>query len=178
MFIALDKIPMHRRRNITYGRICANFRPEKTDPNRSRLTIGGDRLNVPGDCGLWNTHRQHGHRQTSPQQRHLNQGCTLLHHRPQRFLPHDTNVTPRIHAHENQGPPRRVCRHVQPHCQSHHRWIHLHKNSKKECMAYHRRVFLHKSSWSNDSTNMATVRVPSLQASGDTTIDLYHSHFA
>ena len=35
VFITLDEIPMDRRRNITYGRICANFRPEKTDPNRS-----------------------------------------------------------------------------------------------------------------------------------------------
>ena len=48
---------------------------------------------------------------------------------------------------------------------------------KKEYMAYHRRVFLHKNSWKNVSINMATVRAPSLQASGDTTIDLYHSHF-
>ena len=45
-------------------------------------------------------------------------------------------------------------------------------------MAYHRRVFSHKNSWSNVSINMATIRAPSLQASGDTTINLYHSHFA
>ena len=49
---------------------------------------------------------------------------------------------------------------------------------KKECMAYHRWVFSHKNSWSNVSINTATVRAPSLQASGDTTHDLYHSHFA
>ncbi len=48
---------------------------------------------------------------------------------------------------------------------------------KKECMAYHRWVVLHKNSWRDVSTNMATVRAPSLQASGDTTIDPYHSHF-
>jgi len=51
VFITRDKIPMDRLKNITYGRICTNYRPEKADPNRSRLTVGGDRLNVPGDCG-------------------------------------------------------------------------------------------------------------------------------
>jgi hypothetical protein len=35
VFTTLDKIPMDRRKNITYGRICANYRPEKTNPNRS-----------------------------------------------------------------------------------------------------------------------------------------------
>ncbi len=51
VFITRDEIPMNRLKNVTYGRICANYRPEKADPNRSRLTVGGDRLNVPGDCG-------------------------------------------------------------------------------------------------------------------------------
>ena len=49
--ITRDKIPFDRLKDITYGRICANYRLEKDDPNRSRLTVGGDRLNVPGDCG-------------------------------------------------------------------------------------------------------------------------------
>jgi hypothetical protein len=51
VFIRRDEIPLDRLKNVTYGRICANYRPEKADPNRSRLTVGGDRLNVPGDCG-------------------------------------------------------------------------------------------------------------------------------
>jgi len=48
VFITRDEIPMNRLKNVTYGRICANYRPKKADPNRSRLTV---RLNVPGDCG-------------------------------------------------------------------------------------------------------------------------------
>ena len=36
---------------MTYGRIVANFRPEKDDPYRIRLTVGGNRINYPGDCG-------------------------------------------------------------------------------------------------------------------------------
>jgi hypothetical protein len=51
VFITRDEIPMDRLKNVTYGCICANYRPEKADPNRSRLTVGGNRLNIPGDCG-------------------------------------------------------------------------------------------------------------------------------
>jgi len=51
VFITRDGIPMDRLKNVTYGCICANYHPEKADPNHSQLTIGGDRLNVPGDCG-------------------------------------------------------------------------------------------------------------------------------
>ena len=29
----------------------ANFRPEKDDPYHIRLTVGGNRINFPGDCG-------------------------------------------------------------------------------------------------------------------------------
>eukprot|EP00804_Cyclotella_cryptica_P011576 CCRYP_012089-RA/>CCRYP_012089-RA protein AED:0.20 eAED:0.20 QI:0/0/0/1/1/1/3/0/784 len=34
-----------------YGRIAANYRPEKEDPYRIRLTVGGNRITYPGDCG-------------------------------------------------------------------------------------------------------------------------------
>ena len=34
-----------------YGRIVANFCPEKDDLYRIRLTVGGNRINYPGDCG-------------------------------------------------------------------------------------------------------------------------------
>eukprot|EP00804_Cyclotella_cryptica_P024856 CCRYP_020557-RA/>CCRYP_020557-RA protein AED:0.45 eAED:0.45 QI:0/0/0/1/0/0/3/0/298 len=50
VFIAKDDIPIDRRRDVTYGRICANFRPEKDDPHRVRLTVGGNRIHFPGDC--------------------------------------------------------------------------------------------------------------------------------
>ena len=36
---------------MTYGRIVVNYRPEKSDPNRVRLTVGGNCINYPGDCG-------------------------------------------------------------------------------------------------------------------------------
>jgi hypothetical protein len=50
-FVKLNKIPNDRRKDETYARICCNKRPEKTDPNRTRITMGGDQINYPGDCG-------------------------------------------------------------------------------------------------------------------------------
>eukprot|EP00804_Cyclotella_cryptica_P013054 CCRYP_002367-RE/>CCRYP_002367-RE protein AED:0.37 eAED:0.37 QI:0/0/0/1/0/0/2/0/323 len=51
VFISKADIPSDRWRDVTYGRIVANFRPEKDDPHRIRLTVGGNRINFPGGCG-------------------------------------------------------------------------------------------------------------------------------
>eukprot|EP00804_Cyclotella_cryptica_P012340 CCRYP_018199-RA/>CCRYP_018199-RA protein AED:0.46 eAED:0.46 QI:0/-1/0/1/-1/1/1/0/101 len=51
VFIAHNEIPPQRRKDVTYGRIVANYRPEKDDPYRIRLTVGGNRITYPGDCG-------------------------------------------------------------------------------------------------------------------------------
>jgi hypothetical protein len=32
--------------------VCVNFHPEKDNPNQTCLTIGGDRVNYPGNCGM------------------------------------------------------------------------------------------------------------------------------
>ena len=45
------EIPRDRWRDITYARIVCNERPEKQDPDQTRITMGGDRINYPGDCG-------------------------------------------------------------------------------------------------------------------------------
>jgi hypothetical protein len=50
-FIHKHEVPPDRRKDVTYDRICCNVRPEKDDPNRVRLTVGGNRINYPGDCG-------------------------------------------------------------------------------------------------------------------------------
>eukprot|EP00804_Cyclotella_cryptica_P008878 CCRYP_013090-RA/>CCRYP_013090-RA protein AED:0.15 eAED:0.14 QI:0/0/0/1/1/1/3/0/882 len=51
VFIAYNKIPPQRRKDVTYGCIVANYRPEKEDPYRIRLTVGGNRITYPGNCG-------------------------------------------------------------------------------------------------------------------------------
>eukprot|EP00804_Cyclotella_cryptica_P024119 CCRYP_007336-RA/>CCRYP_007336-RA protein AED:0.15 eAED:0.19 QI:0/0/0/1/0.33/0.25/4/0/962 len=50
-FIQRSHVSQDRWKDVTYGRIVANFRPEKEDPYRIRLTVGGNRINYPGDCG-------------------------------------------------------------------------------------------------------------------------------
>ena len=34
-----------------YGRIVVSYRPEKSDPICTRVTVGGDTVNYPRDCG-------------------------------------------------------------------------------------------------------------------------------
>lgn len=54
-FIEYDDIPTDRRKDVTYARICADYRPEKSDPNRIRITVGGNLVNYPGDVGTKTT---------------------------------------------------------------------------------------------------------------------------
>jgi hypothetical protein len=50
-FVVWRDIPKDRLSDITYARICCNERPEKTDPDRTRITMGGNLVNYLGDCG-------------------------------------------------------------------------------------------------------------------------------
>ena len=36
-------------RTVTYNRILVDYRPQKANPNRVRVTVGGNLLSVPGD---------------------------------------------------------------------------------------------------------------------------------
>lgn len=40
-------VPEDRRKDITYGRLVVDHRPQKTEPDRTRLTVGGNRINYP-----------------------------------------------------------------------------------------------------------------------------------
>jgi len=35
-------------KDVTYGQFVCTVRPEKAEPNRTRFTVGGDRVNYPG----------------------------------------------------------------------------------------------------------------------------------
>ena len=50
-FINKNEVPTNGWKDATHGRTCANHRPEKNDPNRIRLTAGGNLIDHPGDCG-------------------------------------------------------------------------------------------------------------------------------
>jgi hypothetical protein len=45
-FIYKHQVPKGRK--VTYARFCCNYRPQKDEPNRCRITVGGDRLDYPG----------------------------------------------------------------------------------------------------------------------------------
>jgi hypothetical protein len=49
--IHYQDIPEDRRGDITYTRVVCEVRPQKDDPNRTRITIGGNRIFYPGDTG-------------------------------------------------------------------------------------------------------------------------------
>jgi hypothetical protein len=48
-FIRYEDIPKDRRKDVTYGQFVCTVRPEKKEPLRTRLTIGGDRINYPDE---------------------------------------------------------------------------------------------------------------------------------
>jgi hypothetical protein len=52
-FIELKNITMDRQ--ITYGKIVCNYKPHKKEKERTRLTVGGDRLDHSGDVATSTT---------------------------------------------------------------------------------------------------------------------------
>jgi hypothetical protein len=50
-FMSKDMIPHNRSKDIMYGQIACNYRSEKKDPYRTRITMGGNLINYPDDCG-------------------------------------------------------------------------------------------------------------------------------
>ena len=43
----INKIP--KNQTVTYGRIVVDYRPQKDDPNRVRITAGGNLINYPDE---------------------------------------------------------------------------------------------------------------------------------
>ena len=49
--IMFHDIPHDRKGDIAHTRVVCEIRPTKADPNRTRVTIGGNTINYIGDCG-------------------------------------------------------------------------------------------------------------------------------
>lgn len=47
--IPYNKVLPDRCKDVTYGRICVDYHPHKQEPNRTRLTVGGNLIDFPGD---------------------------------------------------------------------------------------------------------------------------------
>ena len=41
-------MPTERLKDVTYGSFVCTIRPEKSEKNRTRFVVGGDRVNYPG----------------------------------------------------------------------------------------------------------------------------------
>ena len=50
-FINENEIPNNHQRGVTYGRTVCDVREGKSEKNRTRLTVGGNIINYPGDVG-------------------------------------------------------------------------------------------------------------------------------
>jgi hypothetical protein len=48
-FIKEQQVPKPRKKDVTYGSFVCTVRPEKAEPNRTRFTAGGDKINYPGE---------------------------------------------------------------------------------------------------------------------------------
>ena len=42
-------MPKDRRKDVTYGSVVCNIRPEKKEKERTRFVVRGDRINYPGE---------------------------------------------------------------------------------------------------------------------------------
>ena len=48
-FIFEHDVPENRKKDVTYGQFVCTIRPEKSEKERTRFTVGGDRINYPGE---------------------------------------------------------------------------------------------------------------------------------
>jgi hypothetical protein len=49
--IDYNNIPLHKRKEICHTMVVCEVQPDKDNPNRTRITIGGNRICYPGNVG-------------------------------------------------------------------------------------------------------------------------------
>ncbi len=49
-FITKQDIPVDQRRDVTYGKFVCEYKPNKEEKECTRFTVGGDKINYPGNC--------------------------------------------------------------------------------------------------------------------------------
>ena len=50
-FIEKSNIPDEQWKDVTYGQVAVTYRPEKSYPCQTRLTVGGNLISYPSNCG-------------------------------------------------------------------------------------------------------------------------------
>ena len=81
-------------RKATYLLIVVADRPRKTETRRVRITVGGDKVDYPGEVTTKTSDMVTS--KTSVQQRHLHRRRSLHDYRYQRFLPQQCLTAKRI----------------------------------------------------------------------------------
>ena len=99
-FIFQHEMPTERKRDVTYGQFVCTVQPKKAEPNRTRLTVGGDRINYPGKLKTHHPHCGNASGQNALQQRHLHKRCMLHDNGHLQLLPNDSIAPARIHVYE------------------------------------------------------------------------------
>ena len=62
-------------KDVTCGQFVCTVRPDKAEPNRMRFTVGGDRINYPGEVATPTVEMLVA--KNALQQRNLHEGRTL-----------------------------------------------------------------------------------------------------
>ena len=123
MFINREDTPTARWRYITYGIVVVSYIPEKKDPKRTIITVGGNRVHQPGDFGTTTV-------TLLTVKLLLNivifiPGDRYMKLDTKNFLSQHSHETKWIHAHENQRPTQISHKIVKTFHKNHQGWLRI-----------------------------------------------------
>jgi hypothetical protein len=95
------KVPTERMKGDTYGQFACTVRPDKAEPNQTRFTVEGDRINYPGKVAT-PTAEKNAVGKNALQQCNLHEGRTLHDNGHLQLLPIDTFTPSQIHSNETK----------------------------------------------------------------------------
>jgi hypothetical protein len=82
-------IYQHKVQDVTYEQFMCTVRPKKAEPNQTRFTVGGDRINYPGEVAT-PTAEMLVAKMLFNSIIHLHERCTFHDNGHLQLLPHDT----------------------------------------------------------------------------------------
>ena len=110
-FTLKSDIPQDRIKDITYGKIVVAYKPHKADPNRTRLTVGGDRITCLYDVSTPTSDLPTI--KNVMEFRPIYPRSQMFHTRHLKLLPRNTNGQTRVHENTIQNNPAGNHRQIQ-----------------------------------------------------------------
>ena len=86
-FITRKEIPHNCRKYVTYGKFMCSVQPDKKEKNKTRLTVGRDKIDYPGEVSTPTAEMLI--RKNPIQQHHLHKRISVHDNRHIQLLPHD-----------------------------------------------------------------------------------------